>query len=115
MGLPWTEVAELSNGHTWAGGTGTRSCIVFLLPTRGYFQPLRSAGEAALQENSNTAQARSSHCYTPQRSPHHAARGCQHGPTVNAIPKSQPQQGQGQLPCTHGTSSGALSNSCHHF
>lgn len=52
-GLPQPEVAELSDGHTWAGGTRTRSRTVFLRPTRGYFQPLRRAGEAALQENSN--------------------------------------------------------------
>lgn len=111
-GLPQPEAAELSDGHTWAGGTRTRSRIAFLLPTREYFQPLRCAGEAALQENSNTTQAplkSSSHCRNPRRNPHHTAQGCatQTHREGLAIPKSQSQEGQLSCThCTHCTSSG---------
>lgn len=36
-GLPQPERAEPSDGHTWAGRTGLRSCIASLLPTRRVF------------------------------------------------------------------------------
>lgn len=81
----------------------------------GYFQPLRSAGEATLQKKSNTTQApikSGHHYYNPRRSWHRAEWGCaaQTHCRCLAIPESQPQprQGWGQplhTHCTHRTSS----------
>lgn len=88
----------------------------FLLPARGgYFQPLRSAGEATLWQKSNTTQVNttlksSSHYYSPRRSLHRTEWAAQTHHGCLAIPKSQPQlwQGQGQPShphCTHHTRS----------